>query len=559
MKYTLLLIVFALCYLLSAQNTVGLLSLDADASLGGYNLIYPDRQSTVYLLDECGQIVHRWEDADEGALPGAVAYLLPDGRLLRAKAYGPLFESTSFGTGGAGGVIQLISWDNDVEWTYIVADSTERQHHDVHPMPNGNVLILAYERFELEAIVAAGFDTITNSQRRIWSEKIIEVDPLTDSVVWEWHVWDHLVQEHNADAENYGVIAESPHRIDLNYHEFSFTRDDWIHANAIDYNEELDQVMISARNFNEIWIIDHSTTTEEAATSSGGNSGRGGDLLWRWGSPHAYAQDSLSNQLLFWNHDTQWIDDFVDPDYEHYGAVAVFNNFIDFAVEDGRSRGQVIRPVWEESQQAYVMQDSVFLPMAFSESFSHPDSARNFSSSASSIQLMGDGHVIMCAARQGRSFELDEQGNVVWEYLTPMRNGLPFPQGSNLNTSDNFTFQVERYPLDYSAFAGRDLTPQGYIETNPNEEFCLMVDTEEVLLPEVQWRIYPNPTRNFLHITITPDLLPQPMIVYNQQGQIMAKWLLQEITTELELKNWPAGMYTFLLPETGLVKRVVVN
>lgn len=58
--------------------------------------------------------------------------------------------------------------------------------------------------------------------------------------------------------------------------------------NGIDYNPVLDQIALSTHNLNEWYIIDHSTTTAEAATSSGGNSGKGGDLLYRWGNPAAY-------------------------------------------------------------------------------------------------------------------------------------------------------------------------------------------------------------------------------------------------------------------------------
>ena len=60
---------------------------------------------------------------------------------------------------------------------------------------------------------------------------------------------------------------------------------DWLHTNGIDYNAEYDLIVLSVPRMNELWVIDHSTTTEEALGSTGGRWGKGGDLLWRWGNP----------------------------------------------------------------------------------------------------------------------------------------------------------------------------------------------------------------------------------------------------------------------------------
>ncbi|MEM1216628.1 MAG: aryl-sulfate sulfotransferase [Bacteroidota bacterium] len=555
-RWEVMIVCLLLVQLSTAQNTLGLLSYDFSESVGGYTLIYPDRQSTTYLLDECGQVVHRWED-DAIARPGPVAYLLPDGRLLRAKLFGPLFTEPSFGAGGAGGVIELVSWDNEVEWTYVVADTFQRQHHDVHYMPNGNILILAYDRYFTEDIVRNGFDTVSYSQRALWSEKVMEVDPLTDSIVWEWRLWDHLVQDYDSTQLNYGVVAESPGKVNINYQEYTFTRDDWIHANSLDYNEELDQIMISARNMNEIWIIDHSTTTAEAATSNGGNSGRGGELLWRWGSPHAYDQGTLDEQLLFSSHDAQWIDDFVDLGYEYYGQVAIFNNFIDYVPVDGRSYGQIISPVWDEETQSYAMANDRFLPTDFSETIVHPDTAKNFSTAASSIQIIEDGHVIMTAGRQGRTFELDETGEVVWEYLTPLRNGQAMPQGLTLNLSDNFTFRSSRYPRDYAAFTDRDLTPQGYLETNPNEAFCSVVTTAEVP-GTANFRVFPNPTADAFFVDVPVGYPATQLRIFDQLGRLQRE-LAVSGPSRVVIDGLAPGLYLLRMAADGRVVRLIVR
>ena len=78
--------------------------------------------------------------------------------------------------------------------------------------------------------------------------------------------WDHLIQDFDSTLSNYGVISDHPELLDINLVSLDLAAlgySDWTHSNSIDYNEELDQILISSRNMHEIYIIDHSTTTEE--------------------------------------------------------------------------------------------------------------------------------------------------------------------------------------------------------------------------------------------------------------------------------------------------------
>ena len=247
---------------------------------GDYYLFAPLSETTTYLINEAENIVFTWPS---NYRPGQAVYLLENGNLLRTGNTG----AGNLSAGGQGGIVEEIAQDGTVVWSFEYASDDYRLHHDIEPLPNGNVLMIAWElRTEAEAI-ASGRNPNQLRDGELWPDTVIEIDPDTNSIVWEWHVWDHLVQDFDATKANYGVVADHPELIDLNYRGPG-TRPggaDWNHTNSIDYNSEFDQILLSVHNFSEIWVIDHSTTTAEAAGHSGGNSGMGGDLLYRWGNP----------------------------------------------------------------------------------------------------------------------------------------------------------------------------------------------------------------------------------------------------------------------------------
>ncbi|MFQ5498604.1 MAG: aryl-sulfate sulfotransferase, partial [Candidatus Zixiibacteriota bacterium] len=281
------------------DQTVGLFLYDT-AAFDGYTLFSPMPDSTTYLIDMYGRVVHSWTADLE---PGNLAYLLENGHLLLAA------RVSSQGL-GAGGRVQEFDWDGNLLWEFDYNSAQYIQHHDIEPLPNGNILILAREtRTRLEAI-ALGRDPSLLFQDVIWPEHIIEVEPTGlngGNIVWEWHLWDHLIQDYDSTKANYGIVADHPELLDINFTVASGLAD-WIHANSVDYNPLFNQLVISVRRQSEIWIIDHSTSTAEAASHSGGNSGKGGDILYRWGNPQGYDRGDSSDAMLSGQHDARWIE-----------------------------------------------------------------------------------------------------------------------------------------------------------------------------------------------------------------------------------------------------------
>jgi len=229
------------------------------------------------------------------------AYFLAGDTILQSVSY----KATGApGQGGATGKARKISWDGSIVWEYTASDATTQMHHDMYGMPNGNVLFIVYEEKNASPSTVGCSQTLT-----VWSEKIIEVKPTgptTGDVVWEWHLWDHLCQSvYPAVTSTYvSSVSEHPELMNVNYN----MTQDWIHMNGIDYNAALDQIVFSSHMMNEAYVIDHSTTTAEAASHSGGNSGKGGDFLYRWGNPAAYGLSGTGNNSGF-NviHDAHWV------------------------------------------------------------------------------------------------------------------------------------------------------------------------------------------------------------------------------------------------------------
>ena len=256
-------------------QTVGIFQNDALA-YNGYTLLFPNASKNTWLLDNCGNAVHQWESNFN---PGLVAYLLENGDLLRTARIG-----SSFNGAGSGGRIERHNWDGELVWSYNHSSADYHQHHDIEYLPNGNILIIAWERHTVDDAVAMGKNPQLLANEGIWSEQIVEIQPNGETggeIVWEWHLWDHLVQDFDSTKMNFGVVADHPELMDTNAGGLGV---DWIHFNSIDYNPELDQIALSSRHLSEIYIIDHSTSTAEAASHSGGNSNKGGDFLFRWGN-----------------------------------------------------------------------------------------------------------------------------------------------------------------------------------------------------------------------------------------------------------------------------------
>ncbi len=379
-KSSLVVIIFFICNQLQAQQW------------GYATLIAPQNSTTVTLLDTNSNVIKTWT-----GLSGQTAYscyLMPGGYLWRTVKT----TNNSFMGGGLAGRVQKVDWNGNIVFDYTVSDANQISHHDMCPMPNGDVLLIVYEKKAASQMTAAGASA--NSARQL--EKIVQLHPTgttTATIAWQWNLYDHLCQSTNAAGANYvSSVVNNPQLFNVNYQ----VTNDWWHMNGIDYNASLDQIVVSSHNMNEQYIIDHSTTTAQAATHSGGNSGKGGDFLYRWGNPASYG--ATGTTIFNITHDAHW----VPADCPKAGWLAGMNNK---GVSGSQSSIDMYQPTWNGTTYTGTI-GQAYLPSTYG--YRHP--CNGYTSNMGNSQQLPNGNMLVCLATAGKIYEIDSNGTTLWTY-----------------------------------------------------------------------------------------------------------------------------------------------
>jgi hypothetical protein len=537
---------------LYGQTTIGLLQHNAGTLDDGFVLFAPIQNTTTYLIDKCGKQVKTWPSAYK---PGQSCYILADGSMLRTGN----INNTTFNAGGKGGIIEKIDWNGNVTWSYTISSTTQCQHHDIKALPNGNVLAIVWElKTNTEAFARGRNPSLTTAT--VWSEKIIEIQPvgLTGGmIVWEWHLWDHLVQDFDSTKPNYSTISSNPQLLNINFNASSnpTTGQDWIHLNSIDYNSSLDQILLSSHSFNEVWIIDHSTTTAQAASHTGGNSNKGGDLLYRWGNPQAYNNGNLSNQQYFGQHNACWIENGLP----YQNQIMVFNN------GNGRTGGnystiEIINPPVSGFNYNPTLP---FLPDSASWMYNAGNVNSFYAQNISGSQMLSNGNILFCNGPSGVFTEINSAGTKLWEYVNPV-SGTIINQGTT--PSQNIAFRCSFYPSNYSGFIGHTLTSKNTIENlNTNSSSCsLILNIEDNILDESAIEVFPNPASQFLNIKFENNLSdPFQINIIDNLGRHIYSNSKNEVISllSIDVSNFPKGLYFILLKSENsfMTKKIIIE
>jgi hypothetical protein len=537
----------------SADQTVGLFVNKKDAC-EGYTLFAPSYWYKTYLINNQGLQVNSWESDHIPGL-GGMAYLSDDGCLYRS-----VLVDTHPVLNGGGPIdgVQKFAWDGTMVWNFKYVGDTYRPHHDFAVMPSGNVLLNVWEIKSYAEAIQAGADKNKLGGKQLFPAYIVEVEPVgpdSGKIVWEWHAWNHLVQDYNPSVDNFGPVYNHPERIDINAQNFLIS--DFIHINSVDYNEEFDQILLTSPMYGEVWVIDHSTTTEEARGHTGGNYGKGGDLLYRWGNPRFYDHGDMNDQKFFGGHDGNW----VDSGCPGAGNIIIFNNG---STRSYSSIDEIVPPVDAAGNYLGTLP---WGPADFVWTYTAPNRYDFFVSIICGAQRLPNGNTLTCNAPDGEFFEITPEGDMVWRYIDPVSDSGPVFQGDSI--SFNSVFKIRRYAPDYPAFQNKDMTPGKPVELYPDDTAHTVTDIE--YKTNIKLEIRPAIIANSADIHYQLNLPGHVRIkFYNALGQEVRTLVDESKSAGRHEVRWNgtdnsgcslgSGVYfcSFQSGETSLQKRIVL-
>ena len=271
-------------------------------------------------------------------------------------------------------------------------------NHDFQCLKNGNILVLRFIEIpeKLRNKVKGGVPGTELPKGKILGVQIREINRNKETL-WEWNYHDHFNSEKDVDCP-------------------ICTRSIWGYTNSIDAFPNGDPI-ISVRRMNKVIRISRKT----------------GEIIWEWGPEN----------LLGHQHDVSVLKN---------GNITIFDNGVhrksngpDDPMEIScfnTSRVVEVNPksneiVWEYIDPMHQM----------------------FSQFCGSAQRLPNGNTLICESVRGTFYEVTNDKEVVWKYVSPFITQKPETWGW---TEAKTIFQAHRYSIDFEGFKGRDLDSERF-------------------------------------------------------------------------------------------------
>ncbi len=485
---------------------------DASKSYNGYTLF--GTRGNSYLIDMEGHVIHTWNI-------GTNPRFTESGTLLDAVGGNPSNQNSW----------KELDWNGNTLWQYSETRSAYHGHHDFSKIYNPKLgdstfIYIANKDITSQQCLNAGCDpshTYTDAQM----DAIVEVNR-QGNVIWEWCFFDHVVQDIDPSKSTYGIIANTPGKIDLNIRG-NPVKSDWMHCNSLDYNQDLDMMVINSVH-GEFYVIDHGNTfiPNMADSSIALAAGTAGDFKYRFGDPAKYDKGDPPSVLDNWekataghkqlggSHDIQWI----KPGLPGEGNFLVFcnaQNLFELTPQSyvieinpylnsaGTNTGHFVNPPEAgyyivNSPDANLMKEKKNVSKQIAWKFSSKNNTTFYSTIGSSAQRLPNGNTLVCSMNDGHFFEVyPADTSIVWEYINPMtRDGIKKIKVDNYPTY-NAVFRAYMYSADHPALAGHDLTPGNTMtgqvpDYYKPEDLTSIKESKPYVQPnDILGQNYPNP------------------------------------------------------------------
>jgi hypothetical protein len=485
---------------------------DATKAYNGYTLF--GSGGTSYLIDMEGHVIHTWKI-------GTNPRFTEGGTLLDATGGNPSNSNTW----------KELDWNGNTIWSYTESRTTYHAHHDFAKIYNPKLgdstfIYIANKDLTSQQCLDAGCD-ISNNYTGAQMDAIVEVDKYGNRI-WEWCFFDHVVQDLYPAKSTYGVIKDTPGKINLNLRG-NPVKSDWLHCNSLDYNQTLDLIVINSVH-GEFYVIDHGNTFLKGnlAGSVALAASSAGDFLYRFGDPAKYNQGDPPSVLDNWEkatsghkqiggaHNIQWI----KTGLSGAGNFLIFNNAENlfeltpqsyifeinpYLNSSGTNTGKFVNPPTAgynivSSPDANLMKEKKNISKQVVWRYSSKNNTSFYSTIGSGAQRLPNGNTFICSMNDGHFFEVaPADTSIVWEYINPItRNGIKKIKMDNYPTF-NAAFRAYRYTKDHPALKGKDLTAGKTITGNTPDYFIPTDITyvknigESLKAGSTLFQNYPNP------------------------------------------------------------------
>ncbi len=317
----------------------------------------------IRLIDMNGNVVHTWTVAPTF---NKRSRLLPDGHLVYAGPDKTIFE---------------YDWDGNVVWTHEGIGSV----NDLRVLPNGNKLLIAHEPIPDEFQSRVGDVDMSPwwAPRKRGTEEhqlgadIYEVNAAGE-VVWEWHAHNHL---------------------DLNRFSPATPENDWLHVNSIaplpenkwhdagDDRFRPGNILVNTRNIDTMYIIDKAT---KQVVWEGTHDYKGG-------MAHSHEPEMIEKGLPGAGH-IIFFDNGLFPRHRTHSGQT-------FIMEMDPTSQEI---VWTYETEGYA-------------------NIKFFSKTMGSQRRLPNGNTFIAEDNTGRLFQVQPDGEIVWEYVNRGGTTRPSP------------------------------------------------------------------------------------------------------------------------------------